>query len=174
MPVVDTEPIVNDDFEGDGTITSWAGDDCGMNTTFSNPYVDALNGSDTVLEYNDTGGQYANVRFDVTTDFDLTAKAKFTLKIYVPSSSVSGSQTNQISLKLQDADANPWERQSEIIKVIALDTWQEVTFDFENDEVAGISNPLSITNFSRVVLQVNSENNTDAVIAYIDDFNYFK
>ncbi|MFT5673251.1 MAG: hypothetical protein ACI9JT_001898, partial [Polaribacter sp.] len=86
----------------------------------------------------------------------------------------AGSQTNQISLKLQDADANPWERQSEIIKVIALDTWQEVTFDFENDEVAGVSNPLSITNFSRVVLQVNSENNTDAVIAYIDDFNYFK
>ncbi|MFQ3297240.1 MAG: hypothetical protein ACI9K4_000454 [Polaribacter sp.] len=174
MAVVDTEPIVNDDFEGDGTITSWAGDACGMDNTFSNPYVDALNGSSTVLEYNDTGGQYANVRFDVTTDFDLTAKAKFTLKIYVPSSSVAGSQTNQISLKLQDADANPWERQSEIIKVIALDTWQEVTFDFENDEVAGVSNPLSITNFSRVVLQVNSENNTDAVIAYIDDFNYFK
>ena len=170
--VVDTEPIVNDDFEGAGTITSWAGDACGMDNTFLNPYVDALNDSSTVLEYNDTGGQYANVRFDVTTDFDLTAKAKFTLKIYVPSSSVSGSQTNQISLKLQDADANPWERQSEIIKAISLDTWQEVTFDFENDVVAGVSNPLNITNFSRVVLQVNSENNTDKVLAYIDDFNY--
>jgi hypothetical protein len=173
MVAADTEPIVNDDFEGAGTIATWAGDDCGMNNTFSNPYIDVLNGSATVLEYNDTGGQYANIRFDVTTDFDLTAKAKFTLKIYVPSSSLSGSQTNQISLKLQDADANPWERQSEVIKVIALDTWQEVTFDFENDTVAGVANPLSITNFSRVVLQVNSENNTDAVIAYIDDFNYF-
>jgi hypothetical protein len=171
----DTAPIVKDGFEGAGTITTWAGDDCGMNTTFSNPYIGALNGSDTVLEYNDTGGQYANIRFDVTPNFDLTAKAKFTLKIYLPSSSVSGSQTNQISLKLQDGTASePWALQSEIIKSIALDTWQEVTFDFENDTIGGQQDPLDRTDFNRVVLQVNSENNNDPVIAYIDDFNYFK
>jgi hypothetical protein len=171
---VDTAPFVNDDFEGNGTITTWAGDDCGMNNTFANLFIDAVNGSATVLEYNDTGGQYANVRFDITPDYDLTAKSKFSLKIYVPSTSISGSQPNQISLKLQDADASPWERQSEIIKEIALDTWQEVTFDFANDTVLGQADPLSITNFSRVVLQVNSENNNDTVIAYIDDINYFK
>jgi hypothetical protein len=171
----DTAPFVEDGFEGAGTITTWAEDDCGMNTTFSNPYIDALNGSATVLEYNDTGGQYANIRFDVAPNFDLTAKSKFTLKIYVPSSSVSGSQTNQISLKLQDGTASePWALQSEIIKSIALDTWQEVTFDFENDTIGGQQDPLDRTDFSRVVLQVNSENNNDAVIAYIDDFNYFK
>jgi hypothetical protein len=172
--VVDTAPFAKDDFEGNGTITTWAGDDCGMNNTLANPVSGDLNSSATVLEYNDTGGTYANIRFDVDPSFDLTAKAKFTLKIYVPSSSVSGSQPNQISLKLQDADGNPWERQSEVIKPIVLDTWQEVTFDFENDVVAGQENPLSITNFSRVVLQVNSEANSDTVIAYIDDFNYFK
>ena len=172
--VVDTEPFVNDDFEGNGTITTWAGDDCGMDNNFANPFKDALNGSDTVLEYNDTGGQYANVRFDITPNYDLNAKSKFSLKIYVPSSSVSGSQPNQISLKLQDADPNPWERQSEIIKPIALDTWQEVTFDFATDTVLGVTDALSITNFSRVVLQVNSENNNDTVIAYIDDIKHFK
>ena len=172
--VVDTEPFVNDDFEGNGTITTWAGDDCGMDNNFANPFKDALNGSDTVLEYNDTGGQYANVRFDITPNYDLNAKSKFSLKIYVPSSSVSGSQPNQISLKLQDADPNPWERQSEIIKPIALDTWQEVTFDFATDPVLGVTDALSITNFSRVVLQVNGENNNDTVIAYIDDIKHFK
>jgi len=170
-----TGQIVTDDFEGNGNITSWAGDDCGMNNAFGNPFIDALNGSATVLEYNDTGGQYANIRFDVDPNFDLTSKAKFTLKIYVPSSSVSGSQPNQISLKLQDGTAQePWALQSEIIKTIALDTWQEVTFDFTNDLVGGASDPLDRTDFNRVVLQVNSENNNDAVIAYIDDFNYFK
>ena len=170
----DTAPFVTDSFEGDGTITTWAGDDCGMNNTFANPFKDALNDSDTVLEYIDTGGQYANVRFDITPNYDLTAKSKFSLKIYVPSSSLSGSQPNQISLKLQDADANPWERQSEIIKEIALDTWQEVTFDFASDTVLGVTDALSITNFNRIVLQVNSENNNDTVVAYLDDINYFK
>ncbi|MFT5249899.1 MAG: hypothetical protein ACI93P_001633 [bacterium] len=172
--VVDTEPIVNDDFEGSGTITTWAGDACGMDNAFVNPFKDALNSSDTVLEYNDTGGQYANVRFDITPNYDLNAKSKFSLKIYVPSSSVSGSLNNQISLKLQDSDANPWERQSVIIKDIALNTWQDVTFDFATDTVLGVTDALSITNFSRIVIQVNGENNNETVIAYIDDFKYFK
>lgn len=175
LEVVDTAPIVKDGFEGEGTITSWFGDDCGMNNALANPFKDALNNTDTVLEYNDTGGQYANIRFDVAPNFDLKAKAKFSLKIYVPSSSVSGSQPNQISLKLQDGTASePWVLQSEVIKTIALDTWQEVTFDFENDTVLGQQAPLDRTDFNRVVLQVNSENNNDTVIAYIDDFKYFK
>ena len=171
---VDTAPFVKDDFEGNGTITSWAGDDCGMDNDFVNPFKDALNDSDTVLEYNDTGGTYANVRFDISPDYDLTAKSKFSIKIYVPSSSITGSQPNQLSFKLQDADPKPWERQSEIIKPIVLDTWQEVTFDFANDTVLGQTNPLSITNFNRIVIQVNSENNSDKVIAYLDDLNYYK
>ena len=111
---------------------------------------------------------------DITPNYDLNAKSKFSLKIYVPSSSVSGSLNNQISLKLQDSGANPWERQSEIIKDIALDTWQDVTFDFATDTVLGVTDALSVTNFSRIVLQVNGENNNETVIAYIDDFKYFK
>lgn len=166
--------IVKDGFEGNGTITTWAGDGCGMNNAFANPFKDALNDSDTVLEYNDTGGTYANVRFDISENYDLTAKSKFSVKIYVPSSSITGSQPNQLSFKLQDADSNPWERQSEIIKPIVLDTWQEVVFDFANDTVLGQTNPLSITNFNRIVIQVNSEDNSDKVIAYLDDLNYYK
>ncbi|SFZ91845.1 hypothetical protein SAMN05428642_102385 [Flaviramulus basaltis] len=169
----DTAPFATDDFEGNGTITTWAGDAAGMDNNFANPFVDANNGSATVLEYNDTGGQYANIRFDVSPNFDLQAKSKFTLKIYVPSSSISGTQSNQISLKLQDGTAaEPWVLQTEIIKTITLDTWQEITFDFANDTTAGQPDPISRTDFNRVVLQVNSEGNNDTVIAYIDDFNY--
>jgi len=29
--------IIQDDFEGNGTINSWYGDDCGLNTNFTNP-----------------------------------------------------------------------------------------------------------------------------------------
>ncbi|WP_166959441.1 PKD domain-containing protein [Yeosuana marina] len=176
----DTPPIARDGFEGYGTITTWLGDGAGMNTAFANPYVDADNGSATVLEYNDDGGQYANVQFSVTPKFDLMAKSKFTLKIYVPSSSITGTQPNQVSLKLQNTDlgGNSWQTQTEIVKPIVLDQWQELTFDFVNDTFinldGGSPDPVDRTDLDKVVIQVNSENNTDKVVAYIDDFNYHK
>ncbi len=165
---------VEDDFEGSGTITSWSGDDCGINTSLTNPYQQGINTSSTVLEYNDIGGQYANVRFDVSPNFDLTVKNSFSLKIYVPSSGLTGSQTNQISLKLQDGTlGSPWLTQSEVIKPIILDQWQEVTFNFETDAFINLDGssppPIQRTDFNRVVIQVNSENNNDFVLAYIDD-----
>ncbi|WGD34766.1 family 16 glycosylhydrolase [Olleya sp. YS] len=170
--------VVQDDFEGGGTITSWYGDNCGMNINYANPYQQGINTSNTVLEYSDVGGQYANVQFDVNTNFDLTVKNSFSLKIYVPSSGLTGNQTNQISLKLQDKNlAQPWTTQSEIIKPIALNAWQEVTFDFENDNYINLDGnsppPVQRTDFNRVVIQVNGENNYDYVLAYLDDVLYY-
>ena len=170
--------IVEDDFEGSGTITSWYGDNCGINTSFSNPYSQSMNTSSTVLEYSDIGGPYANVQFDVATNFDLTAKNSFSIKVFLPSSGLTGSQTNQISLKLQDKNlAQPWTTQSEIIKPLVLNTWQEVTFDFENDTFINLDGnslpPLQRTDFNRVVIQLNGENNNDHVLAYLDDVLYF-
>jgi len=88
---------VGDDFEGNGNITTWFGDACGMNNNFINPYQQGINSSATVLQYNDTGGQYANVRFDVAQNFDFSSNSEFSLKIYVPSSGISGTQPNQVS-----------------------------------------------------------------------------
>lgn len=169
--------IIEDDFEGTGTITTWYGDNCGMDNNFANPFQTGINTSNTVLQYNDTGAQYANVRFDSPSNFDLTTKNTFTLKIYVPSVSVTGSQPNQISLKLQDGTlAQPWVTQSEIIKSIQLDQWQEVSFNFEEDTYINLDGasppPIERTDFNRVVIQVNSENNNDLVIAYLDDVLY--
>ncbi len=168
---------VQDDFEGDGTISTWFRDDCAIDVAFSNPKQEGINTSLSVLKYHDTGGQYANVRFDVPNNFNLLNDHTFTLKIFVPSNGLSGSQTNKVSLKLQDGTIGaPWSTQSEIIKRVALDVWQEVSFDFENDAYVNLDPtslaPTQRSDFNRIVIQVNGENNTDQVLAYIDDFSY--
>ena len=168
---------ISDNFQGNGTITTWFGDNCGMNNSFTNPFQTGINTSTKVLQYLDTGGQYANVRFDTASNFNLTVNHTFSLKIYVPSSGITGNQTNQISLKLQNGLlAEPWSTQCEIIKPIVLNQWQVVTFNFAIDNYinlnGGSPNPLYRSDFNRVVIQVNGENNTNQVVAYIDDFLY--
>ncbi|MEQ8302982.1 MAG: family 16 glycosylhydrolase [Cyclobacteriaceae bacterium] len=177
LPLLTQAQTVEDDFEGNGTITSWFGDACSLNKNFSNPFQVGINTSLKVLEYHDTGGQFANIRFDVPNNFVLSTSYTFTLKVYVPSSGLSGSQVNKISLKLQDGSlAAPWSTQSEIIKPILLNTWQTVTFDFKNDTYINLDNgsapPTERSDFNRIVIQLNGENNTDHVLAYLDDFSY--
>jgi beta-glucanase (GH16 family) len=169
--------ISQDNFEGNSTIPSWLGDDCGIDTQFNNPYITGINTSAKVLKYTDTGGQYANVQFDAGFNYNLTTSSVFTLKIYVPSSGITGAQQNRISLKLQNNTlTSPWSTQCEIIKPIVLDQWQTVTFNFATDSYlnldANSANPLDRSDFNRVVLQVNGENNTSQVTAYLDDFYY--
>ena len=168
---------VEDDFEGNGTITNWFGDNCNINTNQTNLYADSNNNSATVLKYDDVGGTYSNVRFEINNTFNLLSDYVFTLKIYVPSSGLTGSQTNQVSLKLQDGLLNePWSTQSEILKPIILDQWQTISFDFLNDNYINLDQnsqpPTQRTDFNRVLIQVNGENNNDLVLAYIDDFYY--
>ena len=170
--------VVEDNFEGGSNITSWFGDACGMDNNFANPFQQGINTSNTVLEYNDTGGLFANVRFDVGSSLDLTTKNSFSVKVYVPSSGLTGNQNNQVSLKLQDGFLNePWVTQTEIIKPIVLDQWQELVFNFESDAFINLDSnsppPVTRSDFNRVLFQVNGENNNDAVIAYFDDVLYF-
>ncbi len=169
--------VVFDDFEGNGTIDTWEGDDCEINSTLSNPFPQGINSSTTVLEYHDVGGQYANIRFDVNNNFELISNATFSFKIYVPSNGLTGNEPNQVSLKLQDGTINePWTTQSEVIKSITLDQWQTVTFNFKTDNYininGGLPPPTERFDFNRVLIQVNGENNNSEVLAYIDDFNY--
>jgi len=168
---------IEDNFEGTGNITTWFGDDCELVQPISNPFQTGINPSSKVLKYNDIGGQYANVRFDATSNFNLTSNYTFTVKIYVPSSGITGSQPLQISLKLQNGNLGaPWSTQSEIIKPIVVDQWQEVTFNFANDPYINLdpasAPPINRTDFNRVLFQVNGENNNSKVLAYIDDFYY--
>lgn len=168
---------VQDDFEGNGTITSWIGDECSINPSLSNPFPNSTNPSATVLEYHDTGGQYANVRFEINQPFPLDEAHTFALKIYVPASGLTGNSPNQVSLKLQDGSLPaPWSTQCEIIKSIQTNQWVTLTFDFENDTYTNLDPtslpPTQRTDFNRVVIQVNGENNNDQVLAYLDDVEY--
>jgi hypothetical protein len=100
-------------------------------------WICSINTSAKVLRYSDVGGQYANIRFDTTSNLNITDNPVFSIKIYVPSSGITGNQPNQISLKLQNgALSQPWSTQSEIIKPIVLNQWQVITFNFETDKGA--------------------------------------
>jgi len=169
--------LLQDDFEGNSTIVNWLADASIVDEPFANPFVEGINTSNNVLRYIDDGGQYANVFFNSPQPILLGEDNVFTFKIYVPSSSITGNQPNQVSLKLQNGQiGEPWSTQSEIIKPIQLDVWQEVTFDFANDDYINLDpnspNPLTRTDFTRVLIQVNGENNNDIVTAYIDDFHF--
>ena len=158
-----------DDFEGNGNIT-WAADTgTGMDIAFANPSSTGINTSATVLEYSDTGTEYANINFDLSTDtsikYDLTTKNVFTLKVFVPTPDVAVTSAKTLALKLQDhSSATPWVGQQAVTVAYEYDVWQELTFDFSAHSAA--------TNFSRIVVQFNGEGNTEVVKAYIDDLSY--
>jgi hypothetical protein len=42
--------ISQDDFEGNSTITTWFGDNCGMDNSFTNPFQNGINTSAKVLK----------------------------------------------------------------------------------------------------------------------------
>jgi beta-glucanase (GH16 family) len=173
------QQYIQDDFEGNGTITTWAGDDCDININYSNPFKTGINTSDKVLKYDDTGGSYANIRFDASSNLDLSVKNTFSIKIYVSASDITGSQENKVSLKLQNNTlAEPWTTQTEIIKPIVLNSWQTIEFDFKNDGYINLNSaagaPVSRTDLNRVLIQVNGENNKDLVTAYIDDISFYE
>ena len=172
------QQAVTDDFEGNGTITTWFADQSIMELGFINPFQNSSNNSSGVMKYEDTGQSFANVGFDIDDTFDLTTNHTFTLKIYVLSSEITGSENNQVSLKLQNGNLNqPFTTQTEIIRNIVLDQWQEITFDFsDSNQYINYSlssgAPVNRTDFNRVLIQVNGENNSSKVVAYIDDFAY--
>ena len=174
----DSELSAYDNFEGDGNIATWAQDDTTMDTGFSNPFSTGINSSNTVLRYQDAGGQYANIRFEVSENFDLSSNSLFALKIYVPTAGITGNQTqpNFFKITRRHARFDLGVTQCEIIKPIVLDQWQEITFDFDEDPYVNLDetspDPMTRSDFNRVVLQVNSENNNDQVVAYLDDFLY--
>lgn len=165
------------DFENQEGGSAWYSDDCTMELGFANPFSDAVNPSVGVMRYADTGGLYANVGLNVGRSLNLRTSSVFSLKIYIPSNGLVGNQDNQLSLKLQNGRLDqPWTSQCEIIKPLVLDQWQVVTFDFDTDPYlnynASSGDPINRWDFNRVLLQVNGENNSAQITAYIDDFSY--
>ena len=167
--------IYFDGFETSSALT-WVGDDCVITPSVANPQLSSVNYSAKVLKYQDEGALYANVRLQVPTPFDLS-KHKFSFKLYIPSTGITGNQSPKVSLKVQNGTlAAPWQTQSEIKKTIVYDAWQLVEFNFATDSYFNLDPnslpPTQRTDFNRMVIQINGENNTDKVTAYVDDFKY--
>lgn len=168
---------LSDDFEGGVSNIQWAADNIVLDAFYPNPFPDAENPSATVLRYQDTGGQFANLRFTLGQNFNFTTGTSFSFKLYVPSDGITGSAPNQVSVKLQNGYVQePWTSQSEIIRPIGLDTWQPLSFDFSSDDFQNFEalapDPDERVDFNRIVVQLNGENNFNHVLAYIDDFQY--
>lgn len=168
---------ISEDFESPTPNLNWFADNSFIDEHLDNPYQNVDNPSNHVLIYQDIGGLFANMGFDYSPTFDLSGTHEFKLLIYVPSSSVTGNSPNQISLKLQNGNlAAPWSTQTEIIKPIALDQWQIITFDFNTDNFINLDPasppPSQRLDLNRLIIQVNGENNNDPVTAYIDDFSF--
>ena len=163
--------VKSDDFEGNGNITwdsSTTGvNDAGMGVNFStvaNPNASDINTSANVGRYEDTGdAQYAHMIFNNQSNYDLSSRNIVRVKVYVPTPATAHTAPAQLALKLQDGNlSEPWLTQIEVVQSYQYDTWQELVFDFSGQAAA--------TNFNRIIVQFNGEDNFESVIAYFDDF----
>jgi hypothetical protein len=120
-------------------------------------------GSDTALRYIDDGSQfYSNLQIQFNSKIDMTAMNTYTMDVYIDGASLTGTQNNQLALKLQDAsEAQPWTNQNTVTVDITPDVWQTVTFEF-NDDLS-----MARDDVDRIVVQFNNEGNNDTVTGYI-------
>lgn len=171
------QTFISDDFETIPPNLAWSQGESFIDLHFNNPQKNSDNFSDHVMYYEDYGGTYAHTFFNYPQKFNLSGTHEFSILVYIPSSGLTGNAPNQISLKLQNADlAQPWTTQTEIIKPLNLDQWQQVTFDFNTDAYINFnpnsSPPSQRYDLNRLLLQVNGEDNNANVVAYIDDFSF--
>ena len=121
-----------------------------------------------------SGFMFANMFTDFNYKFDLTARNKFTLKVYIPSSNdfttangegwANPRLLKQVSMKLQDGTSSqPWVNQVEVVQQVSqTDRWVELTFDF--------SGAVTRKDLDRIVIQIGGEGNHIAGLFYLDDF----
>ena len=101
--------------------------------------------------------------FNNQSNYDLSARNIVRVKVYVPTPATAHTAPAQLALKLQDGNlSEPWLTQIEVVQSYQYDTWQELVFDFSGQAAA--------TNFNRMIVQFNGEDNFESVIAYFDDF----
>ena len=122
-------------------------------------------GYNGVLRYTDDLSSYSNLQMRFCSKLDLNSVNTISLRAMIEGSSLTGSQNNQLQLKLQDAtEATPWTNQQTVTKDISVtDQWVDLTFAFSDDA------SMARDDVDNIVIQFNGEGNNDAVIGYIDD-----
>ncbi|AZQ61382.1 hypothetical protein EI427_03830 [Flammeovirga pectinis] len=109
---------------------------------------------------------WQNLQSELPFRIDLTSRAVFKMKAYLPSTNdYSGDLAQTVVVKLHDSlqGGNSWQTQEQVVHTITqTDTWVELTFDF-----SAVS---SRTDFDKIIIQIGGEGHQVPGTFYISDF----
>ncbi|TKC09987.1 PKD domain-containing protein [Pedobacter polaris] len=162
---------ISDDFQATGTVT-WNAENIDFSRGYTNPFKIGVNTSATVGYYEKrTGndGQYGNLNVTMPYRFDLAAKNKIRLKVFVSGANDFTKVEPKVSVKLQNSllGGNAWQTQIEIVKTISItqqNQWIQLEFDY--------SASAAQTLYDKIVVQLGGEGHPHPGIFYIDDFEF--
>lgn len=162
---------ITDDFQNTSSIT-WTAENMDYARGYDNPLKIGVNTSAKVGTYEKrTGGdgQYGNLNVTMPYRFDLGAKNKIKLKVFIPSANDFTKVAPTVSVKLQNSllGGNAYTTQIEIVKTITpaqYNTWVQLEFDY--------SGSAAQTLYDKIVVQVGGEGHPNPGLFYIDDFEF--
>ncbi|TCC90292.1 hypothetical protein EZ428_13520 [Pedobacter frigiditerrae] len=162
---------LTDDFQNTATFT-WTAENMDYVRSYDNPSKFPVNTSAKVGYYEKrTGpdGQYGNLNVTMPYRFDLTAKNKIRLKVFLPGGNDFTKVAPTVSIKLQNSllGGNAWTTQLEVVKTITAaqyNSWVQLEFDF--------SAYTAQTLYDKIVVQLGGEGHVNPGIFYIDDFEF--
>ena len=162
---------LSDDFDLVSNFT-WATENITYKRSYDNPNPFPINTSTKVAFYEKwTGGdgQYGNLNVTLPYRFDLAAKNKIRMKVFIPGSNDFTKVKSMVAIKLQNSllGGNAWTTQIEIAKTITPDQynkWIQLEFDY--------SGSADQTLYDKIVVQVGGEGHPEPGIFYIDDFEF--
>ncbi|MGN7987683.1 PKD domain-containing protein [Pedobacter sp. 22226] len=160
-----------DDFQGTANFT-WTAENVNFTSPYDNPAKFPVNTSAKVGYYEKrTGddGQYGNLNVTLPYRFDLAAKNKVHLKVFIPGGNDFTKLQPKVSVKLQNSllGGNAYTTQIEIVKTIAAtdyNKWIQLEFDY--------SGSAAQTLYDKIVVQLGGEGHPAPGIFYIDDFEF--
>ncbi|MET4083279.1 hypothetical protein ABIB40_003248 [Pedobacter sp. UYP30] len=162
---------ISDDFDAVANVT-WTAENMDYSRAYDNPSKFGINTSGKVGYYEKrTGddGQYGNLNVTLPYRFDLAAKNKIMLKVFLPGGNDFTKVKPTVSVKLQNSllGGNAYTTQLEVVKTIAptdYNKWIQLEFDY--------SGSASQTLYDKVVVQLGGEGHPNPGIFYIDDFKF--
>jgi PKD repeat protein len=162
---------LTDDFQGTSNFT-WTTENITFTSPYDNPAKFPVNTSTKVGYYEKItgeGGQYGNLNVTLPYRFDLAAKNKIRLKVFIPGGNDFTTLQPKVSVKLQNSllGGNAYTTQIEVFKTIAAtdyNKWIQLEFDYSGSSAQ--------TLYDKIVVQLGGEGHPAPGIFYIDDFEF--
>ncbi|RZK80935.1 MAG: hypothetical protein EOO92_06370 [Pedobacter sp.] len=160
---------LSDDFDGAGNIT-WLAENLSYKRAYDNPAPLPINASAKVGFYAKMDGndfQYGNLQTTLSYRFDLTAKNKIKMKVFIPGFNDFTKVNPKVAVKLQNSllGGNSWQTQKEVaINITEFNKWIQLEFDFSAFSAETV--------YDKIVVQLGGEGHPNPGIFYIDDFEF--